>query len=144
MKAPWFFFRFFRLARSLLADGRLREFLLDVARKKERRGQWLGGFREELHLLQLLCLAWWRGQYRQVSQQALLASIAGLLYFLSPLDALPDWFLGLGYLDDIAVLAWVARSWRGELDAFRAWLATQSPQSLADLERLPAPGPEGR
>ncbi|SEI54810.1 Uncharacterized membrane protein YkvA, DUF1232 family [Azotobacter beijerinckii] len=139
MKAPWIFSRFLRLARSLLADGRLTELLLDVARKSERKGGRLGGVREDLRLLQSLCAAWWRGEYRQISQQALLAAIAGLLYFLSPLDALPDWLLGLGFLDDIAVLAWVVRSWRGELEAFRAWLAAQSPQHQAELERLPAP-----
>lgn len=146
MKAPWIFFRFLRLARSLLANGRLRDLLLDVARKSERRGGRLGGVREDLRLLQLLCLAWWRGEYRQISQQALIAAIAGLLYFLSPLDLLPDWLLGLGFLDDIAVLAWVVRSWRGELEAFRAWLATQPPHRQADLERLPLPAsrPEGR
>jgi uncharacterized membrane protein YkvA (DUF1232 family) len=145
MKTPWFFFRFLRLARSLLADGRLSEFLLDVARKRERKGRWLAGIQEELRLLQMLCLAWWRGEYRQISQQALLAAVAGLLYFLSPLDVIPDWLLGLGFLDDIAVLAWVARSWRGELEAFRAWLAAQSPQRQVELERLPAASrPEGR
>jgi hypothetical protein len=67
MKTPWFFFRFLRLARSLLADGRLSEFLLDVARKRERKGRWLAGIQEELRLLQMLCLAWWRGEYRQIS-----------------------------------------------------------------------------
>ncbi|GAB3394117.1 YkvA family protein [Azotobacter armeniacus] len=145
MKAPWLFFRFLRVARSLLADGRLSEFLLDVARKSERKGRRLGGVREDLRLLQSLCLAWWRGEYRQVSQQALLSAIAGLLYFLSPLDAIPDWLLGLGFLDDIAVLAWVMRSWHGELEAFRAWLAAQPSQRQAELERLLAPAsrPEG-
>lgn len=139
MKAPWFFSRFLRLSQSLLADGRLRELLQDVARKRERKERWLGGIREELRLLQMLCLAWWRGEYREVSQQALLAAIAGLLYFLFPLDVVPDWLLGLGFLDDIAVLAWVVRSWRGELEAFRGWLASQSPQRQVELERLLAP-----
>ncbi len=36
---------------------------------------------------------------------------AGLLYLLSPYDLLPDWFLGLGIVDDLAVvslLGWLA------------------------------------
>ena len=146
MKVPWILSRFIRLARSLLADGRLTGLLLDVARKSERKGWGLSKVREDLRLLQSLCLAWWRGEYRQISQQALLAVIAGLLYFLSPLDALPDWLPGLGFLDDIAVLAWVMRCWRSELDAFRAWLAARPSQYRAELERLPAPAsrPEGR
>lgn len=138
MKAPWAFARYLRLAQTLLGKGRLPALLLAVARKSVRQGRRLGGLSEDLRLLQALCLAWWRGEYRQISRQALLASVAGLLYFLSPLDALPDWLLGLGFLDDIAVLAWVMRSWRGELEAFRAWRAAQSAERLAELERLPS------
>src|SRR5512139_3864324 len=41
---------------------------------------------------------------------------AALIYFISPLDAIPDVIPGLGYLDDIAILAWVIKmipgSWR--------------------------------
>jgi len=140
MMRSWILYRFLRLARSLLASGRLIEFLRSVAGKAGRQGGRLGAIREDLRLLQALCVAWWRGEYRQVSQQALLAVVAALLYFLSPLDALPDLLPGLGFLDDIAVLAWVMRTWRGELDAFRAWMAAQSPRRQAELARLPTPG----
>ncbi|MFC2974185.1 YkvA family protein [Azotobacter bryophylli] len=138
MKTPWVFARYLRLAQSFVSKGRLPTLLLAVARKIARREGRLGGLREDLRLLQALCLAWWRGEYRQVSRQALLASVAGLLYFLSPLDALPDWLLGVGFLDDVAVLAWVMRTWRGELDAFRSWRAEQSVERRASLERLPS------
>ncbi|MCB2217463.1 YkvA family protein [Desulfofustis glycolicus] len=30
---------------------------------------------------------------------------AGVLYLLSPYDLLPDWFLGLGIIDDLAVVS---------------------------------------
>jgi uncharacterized membrane protein YkvA (DUF1232 family) len=36
---------------------------------------------------------------------------AGVLYLLSPYDLLPDWFLGLGIIDDLAIvslLGWLA------------------------------------
>ncbi|RMO67298.1 hypothetical protein ALQ27_103559 [Pseudomonas syringae pv. delphinii] len=59
------------------------------------------------------------------------------MYFLSPLDAIPDWIPGLGMLDDIAVLAWVTKHLSDELDAFRAWRAQQSPEKLIVVEQLP-------
>ena len=34
---------------------------------------------------------------------------AALIYFISPLDTIPDVIPGLGYLDDIAILAWVIK-----------------------------------
>ncbi|MNY28694.1 hypothetical protein D3C86_1626840 [compost metagenome] len=63
--------------------------------------------------------------------------VAGLLYFVSPLDAIPDWLLGVGMLDDIAVLAWVMKAITDELEAFRAWRHRQSPEKLRVVERLP-------
>jgi uncharacterized membrane protein YkvA (DUF1232 family) len=35
--------------------------------------------------------------------------VLALLYVLSPLDLIPDWFPVIGWLDDLGVLAWAAR-----------------------------------
>ncbi|HLT05163.1 MAG TPA: YkvA family protein, partial [Pseudomonas sp.] len=71
------------------------------------------------------------------SGKALVSIVAGLAYFLSPLDLIPDFLLGVGLLDDVAVLAWIMRTWRGELDAFVAWRDAQSAARRRELERLP-------
>lgn len=111
--------------------------LLSVAHKREKAGAFLAALRGDLELLQGLCLAWWRGEYRAVSRQALLAVVAALLYFVTPMDALPDWLPVIGFVDDLAVLAWVLRTWRDELAAFQAWRMAQSPEALREIERLP-------
>lgn len=133
MKAPWNFTRFLPLAERLLSRGRLPALLFAVARKRPRLGQ----LREDVRLLQALCVAWWRGEYRAISPKALVTIVAGLLYFVSPLDAIPDWLLGVGLLDDIAVLGWVLKTVSDELEAFRAWRQRQSPEKLRVVERLP-------
>ncbi|PWB36083.1 hypothetical protein DCO48_01150 [Pseudomonas sp. SDI] len=133
MSAPWSFARFLPLAERLLSRGRLPALIFAVARKGPR----LGKLKDDVRLLQALCLAWWRGEYRAVSPRALLTIVAGLLYFVSPLDAIPDWLLGVGLLDDIAVLAWVLKTVDDELSAFRAWRNRQTPEKLRVVERLP-------
>lgn len=133
MKAPWNFARFLPLAERLLSRGRLPALIFAVARKGPR----LGKLKDDVKLLQALCVAWWRGEYRAISPKALVTIVAGLLYFVSPLDAIPDWLLGVGMLDDIAVLAWVLRTVDGELAAFRAWRNRQAPEKLRVVERLP-------
>lgn len=116
-----------------MSRGRLPALLFAVARKGPRLGQ----LREDVRLLQALCVAWWRGEYRAISPRALVTIVAGLLYFVSPLDAIPDWLLGVGLLDDIAVLGWVLKTVSDELEAFRAWRQRQSPEKLRVVERLP-------
>lgn len=133
MKAPWTFARFLPLAERLLSRGRLPALILAVARK----GPKLGKLREDVRLMQALCLAWWRGEYRAIAPKALVTIVAGLLYFVSPLDAIPDWLLGVGMLDDIAVLAWVLKAVADELAAFSAWRSQQAPEKLRVVERLP-------
>ncbi|AGZ34053.1 DUF1232 domain-containing protein [Pseudomonas sp. SWI6] len=133
MSAPWNFARFLPLAERLLSRGRLPALLFAVARKGPRLGQ----LREDVKLLQSLCLAWWRGEYRAISPRALVTVVAGLLYFVSPIDAIPDWLLGVGFLDDIAVLGWVLKTVADELARFKAWRDSQSPERLRVLERLP-------
>lgn len=140
MKAPWKFLKYLPLAQRVLARGRLPVVLLAVARKRSDKGGLIKGLREDLSLLQALCVAWWRGEYRAISKPALVAVVAGLLYFLSPLDAIPDWIPGLGFVDDLAVLAWVMRKWADELQAFRTWKERQPADVLAEIDRLPAPG----
>ncbi|MCQ6260253.1 YkvA family protein [Pseudomonas sp. Q11] len=137
MKAPWNFARFLPLAGRLLARGRLPTLLFAVASKGAREGGRLGKLKEDLRLLQALCLAYWRGEYRAVSAKSLLFIVAGLMYFLSPLDAIPDFLPMFGMFDDIAVLAWIMKTLDVELEAFRAWRYRQSPDKLAQVERLP-------
>ena len=138
MKTPWRLMKYLPMAQKVLVAGRLPAVLIAVARKSSSRGGLLKGLREDLGLLQQLCIAWWRGEYRAVSKPALIAVVAGLLYFLAPLDAVPDWIPGLGFIDDLAVLGWVMRKWSAELEAFRAWRDSQSATVREALERLPA------
>jgi uncharacterized membrane protein YkvA (DUF1232 family) len=141
MKTPWKLARYLPMAARFLREGRLPELLRALGDKRTPQGARFAGLREDLRLLRALCLAWLKGDYRQISSQALLMVVAALLYFLSPLDAIPDWLVGLGFIDDLAVLAWVLRTWRGELNAFKAWRAAQTPEQLALIERLPPAPP---
>jgi uncharacterized membrane protein YkvA (DUF1232 family) len=138
MKTPWNLIRFLPMAQRLLSRGRLPALIFAVARKGAGQGDRLGKLKDDLRLLQALCLAYWRGEYRAVSPKTMLLVVAGLMYFLSPFDAVPDWIPGIGMLDDIAVLAWVMKSLESELNAFRAWRARQATEKLAVVERLPA------
>lgn len=137
MKAPWSFARFLPLAGRLISRGRLPTLLFAVARKGVNQGWRLGKLKDDLRLLQALCLAYWRGEYRAISPKALVAVVAGLMYFLSPIDAIPDFLPLFGMFDDIAVLAWLMKTLADELDAFRAWRSRQRPEKLAVVERLP-------
>ena len=68
-----------------------------------------------------LVRAWANGSYRAIPWKAIVTIIAALIYFVSPVDAIPDFIPFIGYVDDAAVLAYVLRSLHREIDAFRAF-----------------------
>jgi uncharacterized membrane protein YkvA (DUF1232 family) len=136
MNFPFDSARYLRLAQRVLSRGRLPALLLAVTRKGEG-GARFARLRGDLGLLLGLCAAWWRGEYRAIGSQALLAVVAALVYFLVPLDMVPDWLLAVGLLDDLAVLAWVLRTWDAELQAYRAWRESQPAEVLRRIETLP-------
>ncbi|MDH0141172.1 YkvA family protein [Aquipseudomonas alcaligenes] len=143
MNSSWGGARYLTMARRLLESGRLPGLLRAVADKGERNARF-ARVRDDLNLLLGLCAAWWRGEYRAVGRQALLSVVAALLYFLAPLDMVPDWLPGAGLLDDLAVLAWVMRTWAAELDAYRAWREARPAEQLKQAEALPRSDEEGR
>jgi uncharacterized membrane protein YkvA (DUF1232 family) len=68
-----------------------------------------------------LIRAYVRGEYRAVRLRSVLAFIGGLVYFVSPVDLIPDVFLLLGFTDDAIVVSLVFGVLRQELADFRAW-----------------------
>ena len=45
----------------------------------------------------------------------------GLLYFLLPVDLIPDFITSIGYLDDLAVLTTIVNSLKKEISDYRIW-----------------------
>jgi uncharacterized membrane protein YkvA (DUF1232 family) len=65
------------------------------------------------------------GEYRQIPWKTLVLIVAGLLYFLVPLDFIPDFIPFTGFLDDATVLYWVALGIKDDLDEYLEWERTK-------------------
>ena len=55
------------------------------------------------------------GQYKEVPWYTIAVAAAAILYFLTPLDFIPDWIPIGGYIDDAAVLAFCINALRDDL-----------------------------
>ena len=65
--------------------------------------------------------AYANGSYRQVSWQSLLMIVAAVVYFVMPMDLVPDFLVSLGLLDDAALLGWTVKAFKKEIDDFVSW-----------------------
>lgn len=125
-RPPFGFERFRRRAQGLLEDrGKLRELGERALARIDLRGARISDVVEDLQTLVRLMNAWVRADYREVPRSSIVVVIAGVLYFVVPSDLIPDFILAVGYLDDIAVISWIARELHKELEAFRIWEARE-------------------
>lgn len=116
-----------RQAQALLAEPQAARSLAERAgRRAERLKGRLGKQFAEVQAFVRLVLAWVRGDYREVSVSTLLAVLGALVYFLMPLDAMPDFILAFGLLDDLAIITKVVELCRRDLSAFRRWEQARS------------------
>jgi uncharacterized membrane protein YkvA (DUF1232 family) len=76
---------------------------------------------DDLQTIMRLLVAWAEDSYRRVPWTPLVLMAAALLYFVLPVDVIPDFLAGIGFVDDVAVISSVVQSVRDELDRFRDW-----------------------
>ena len=122
------FRRALRRAVGLVARGQpLGRVLSAAASALQHPGRSLGGVARDARALVRMAREAVTGRYRRLPRRSLIAAVAALIYFLDPLDAIPDFIPVIGFVDDAAVLAWVVSRVRKDLDEFLAWEAGEGP-----------------
>jgi len=128
MKNPFFNVALRGAARLAGKNGRI-ALLLGRLAMKLRTVNWAevkgAAVQEKLFLMGRLTRAYATGRYRNIPWKSLLVVLAAFLYFINPLDLVPDALPVLGLSDDFSVLLWVYNSVKGEVDKFLIWEKSQ-------------------
>ena len=116
--------KFIRIAEDLMENPQGLKFKLESAIEKINKKNVtdsLGVYVEELKTLIRLTKLWGTRKYSGVETQTILYTIVAVVYFVTPTDFVPDFILGLGFVDDIAVLSWVLGMIKDDLQKFKDW-----------------------
>jgi uncharacterized membrane protein YkvA (DUF1232 family) len=110
---------------SVAGSGGLRSLFEQAARKAASlpRQPFNENWADVQTMLRLV-RAYERGQYQQVSNDALLWIVAALNYLVDPFDLIPDKIPFLGFVDDATVVEFVVDKTRQTLDDFMIWETT--------------------
>ncbi len=81
-----------------------------------------------------LLKAYIRHEYTVIPWGSIVMITGAIIYFVSPIDLLLDWIPLLGYIDDAAVVVFVIRQIRNDLEKFLIWEANREPsQQIIDM-----------
>jgi uncharacterized membrane protein YkvA (DUF1232 family) len=75
---------------------------------------------ESLQIFIRMVRAWASGSYFAPTDSILMI-VAAVIYFVSPLDLIPDGIPVFGLMDDVAVIAFVAKANLTAISNFRKW-----------------------
>lgn len=104
----------------LTSDKKVARLIARACGKAKRNYEGLLGAWESLHILLRIVRAQISGEY-VVPVGTILAAVAAMIYFVEPLDLIPDSVPVFGLLDDVAVISLVMRMNIGAISKFRKW-----------------------
>ena len=130
------------MAKSKLSGNRFyqkaKEKASNIIGDKERMNELLTSSREKLHNINFedskisrlgvnlrviirLIKAYANGSYRELPWKSLVALVSGVVYFLMPVDLLPDFIPFTGFLDDFTVIMLLSGVFQQDIEDFLIW-----------------------
>jgi len=111
-------------ARLMGKPGRVARILAELVVKISRVDWSTEGrpnLKAQISLIGRLIKANLTGTYKLKSTRVLVGLLAACIYFINPFDLVPDLLVGIGLVDDMAIIAWVFSSAATEIRAFEEW-----------------------
>jgi len=101
--------------------------LFDLAKQVMSKLQTVGfkgnmaEFQSSVQLLIRMVRAYASGEYKGLPWKSLLSIVAVLIYFISPIDIIPDFLPIIGITDDVALVIWLIKTLGSDINKFSEW-----------------------
>lgn len=105
---------------------KVKDLFNEATQKAETNKDALDEIIEKLQLLLEVLQAWYKGTYKEIPKKSIIMIIASIIYFVSPVDLIPDFIVGAGYVDDAAVIAFAIKQIAEDLEKFKLWKETNT------------------
>ena len=105
-------------------DEKLRKLIEDVLKKLKEISsdkKTSAKLNDSLRLFIRIINAYTSKEYTYVPWKTICLIVAGLIYFIYPVDLIPDFIPVSGLIDDIALIAWIYESIQDDIDNFLEW-----------------------
>ncbi len=62
-----------------------------------------------------------KGEYTEAPWKSMVAIVAGIIYFLMPIDLIPDFIPFTGFIDDFTVIMLISNAFQQDIEQFKIW-----------------------
>jgi uncharacterized membrane protein YkvA (DUF1232 family) len=76
---------------------------------------------EKIKFLVMMLKDYWNGEYREVPWGIIASIVVALIYILIPIDLIPDFIPGAGYIDDLGLLGFVWKLISSDVEKYCQW-----------------------
>ena len=108
-------------AKKLLEDRDKMDRFLERLEKKLKHIPVVGGMLSEIPILIALVKAYIEKRYLDIPIGSIIAVVGALIYFLSPIDLMPDFLPAIGLVDDAAVIGLALKLVHDDVKEYKAW-----------------------
>ena len=105
-------------------DEKLKKLIEDVLKKLKEISsdkKTSAKLNDSLRLFIRIINAYTSKEYTYVPWKTICLIVAGLIYFIYPVDLIPDFIPVSGLIDDIALIAWIYESIQDDIEKFLEW-----------------------
>ena len=98
----------------------------------------VSGFKEKLKDIPLiveLVRAYIKKEYTEIPLGSIIGLVSALIYFFSPVDLIPDVLPGIGYIDDVMVIAIAMKFVYTDFEDFKKWKAEKEEEQERGEEK---------
>ena len=105
-------------------DEKLKKLIEDVLKKLKEissNKKTSAKLNDSLRLFIRIINAYTSKEYTYVPWKTICLIVAGLIYFIYPVDLIPDFIPVSGLIDDVALIAWIYESIQDDIEKFLEW-----------------------
>lgn len=94
--------------------------------QEQGKGPIIEQIRNKLLIFGGLIKSYATGEYRDIELKNLVIILGSMIYFISPIDFIPDILPMVGFADDIALLTFAYNSVASEIEKYELWLLNKN------------------
>jgi uncharacterized membrane protein YkvA (DUF1232 family) len=96
---------------------------VDKLKDVEGRTELYNNFIEKVYTFVRMMRSVIQGEYRELPWKSIILIVAGLIYFVSPVDLIPDFIPLSGLVDDVSIILWIFSSLQDDIAQYSEWEA---------------------